>query len=202
MNINEFLSHKSEYQGSSVDTVFEKLRENMFKEKVSNPIKTIIITHRWKSNFNMTLGTSILSFDGRGVARVPEVGSIRDDLAALKRKYPGQYEFTLEQNTNKKPKVKKISDDMAKPVEEIQVIKKVDIDKPVEIPQQVKISEPTKSISEPVKVFSPIKISEPIVPVAEVKSASSDDELIDSLNEITKEEKPKPRKRRGRPRKK
>jgi hypothetical protein len=84
--------------------------------------KKIYIKHRWKKDFNVLMRDTIFVFNGKGIAAVPFVGHVMEDVELLKRKFQGQVAILKDDELDKDPWA---SDILPKP-EEVKIEKEVE----------------------------------------------------------------------------
>ena len=96
MKINELLdAHAKPPKGKSVSSLIN----DVFRSSMKGPpiqeedVPMMVLRHRWLRGRNLVVGATVISFDIKGIARVPDLAHARLDCISLVRISRGLVEF-------------------------------------------------------------------------------------------------------------
>lgn len=93
LKINELVDRRGSKSrtGNSLFNLFNKVLENSLSpNKLSQKeVPMILLKHRWMKNRNLVAGTTTVSFNNEGIAKVKDEGNARLDVQQLLRRFSG-----------------------------------------------------------------------------------------------------------------
>lgn len=107
LKINELVDRRGSKSrtGNSLFNLFNKVLENSLSPtKLSQKeVPMILLKHRWMKNRNLVAGTTTVSFNNEGIAKVKDEGNARLDVQQLLKRFSGLLEVVKVEEASTTP---------------------------------------------------------------------------------------------------